>query len=153
MLQQLNEKDNNNKDHDDEMASDFKVLSADTLSGKIIMQPQQAYLMQHNKKQLSSDNTLKKPPSITTTRQLSMSNLSLDMQTRITTKETSYSFIWIDDHYKSVSNLDQFGQEKSLLKKESFSTRGFCNVFTICFIMAIILFLFLYPFITMFLNK
>ncbi|KAI8367104.1 hypothetical protein BD560DRAFT_400119 [Blakeslea trispora] len=154
MAQQLNEKDNDN--HNDEISSDIRHGSASSsYTGKALMQPKQAYLT-HNKKESSDEKILRKHASITTTRQISMSTLSLDVQPQIITKEASYSFIWIDDHYKSISNLDQLGQEKSLSKKASqtsFSARGLCNVFTICFILAIILLLFLYPFITMFLNK
>lgn len=81
----------------------------------------------------------------------SMSNIDLGMHTippRIITKDASYSFIWIDDHYKDLSKLS----EEQHLKQEKIwtkvSKRGCCNLFTILFIISIILFLFLYPFIT-----
>ncbi|KAI8379919.1 hypothetical protein EDC96DRAFT_492308, partial [Choanephora cucurbitarum] len=154
MAQSLNEKDNNN--HNDEISSDTRHCSvSNSYRGKALMQPKQVYLTQ-NKKESPDEKVLRKHASITTTRQISMSTLSLDVQPQIITKDASYSFIWIDDHYKSISNLDQLGQEKSLSKKKSsqtkLSARGLCNLFTICFILAIILLLFLYPFITMFLN-
>lgn len=78
---------------------------------------------------------------------------SLIMHPRIITKDASYSFIWIDDHIKTLSNYNNLLEEENCSKKKELSKRGFCNLFTIFFIFSIILFLFVYPFITVFYNK
>lgn len=79
-----------------------------------------------------------------------MSKSSIDMHPRIITKDASYSFIWIDDHIKTLSNYNTLLEDKHKGKKKELSKRGFCNLFTIFFIFSIILFLFIYPFITVF---
>lgn len=134
-----------------------------------IKQPEKVVL-RHNMQCLSSsDNirraaTIKRQPS-------SMSNIGLlvheKIPPRILTKDASYSFIWIDDHFSDDHFSDEQGNKLSctatsshdlLLKEEKKSklllfrptTRGFCNLFTIVFIILIILFLFLYPFITLY---
>lgn len=114
-------------------------------------------------KHSDTDITLVEPPKIhnmhsssdtnlsAATRQASsMSNIDLGMHTippRIITKDASYSFIWIDDHYKNLSKLETISHDRNKISSKV-SKRGFCNLFTIIFIISIILFLFLYPFIT-----
>jgi hypothetical protein len=102
-----------------------------------IMQPEPVYLQQ----QQQSDEWA------ATRQRTTMSNVGLAIHPRIITKDASCSFIWIDDHYSDL-NL----KEPDRLKMRQFSSRGFCNLFTILFIISIILFLFIYPFITMFLK-
>ncbi|KAL9558842.1 hypothetical protein MBANPS3_000704 [Mucor bainieri] len=79
------------------------------------------------------------------------SDLILEMHPRIITKDASYSFIWIDDQYKNVETSDTaVAAAAASAKRHFFHARGFCNLFTILFIIAIILFLFIYPFATFF---
>ncbi|GAN00777.1 hypothetical protein MAM1_0002c00201 [Mucor ambiguus] len=100
----------------------------------------------------SSDFMYNKSAATISTRQLGcMSNYSLEMHPRIITKDASYSFIWIDDQYKNVETSDTAAAAAAAsAKRYFFHTRGFCNLFTILFIIAIILFLFIYPFATFF---
>ncbi|CAO3629708.1 unnamed protein product [Mucor fragilis] len=74
------------------------------------------------------------------------SDFILEMHPRIIAKDASYSFIWIDDQYKNIETSDT----AATAKRHFFHMRGFCNLFTILFIIAIILFLFVYPFATFF---
>ncbi|EPB84712.1 hypothetical protein HMPREF1544_08511 [Mucor circinelloides 1006PhL] len=76
------------------------------------------------------------------------SDFILEMHPRIITKDASYSFIWIDDQYKNIETSDTAAAATA--KRHFFHARGFCNLFTILFIIAIILFLFIYPFATFF---
>ncbi|OAD02893.1 hypothetical protein MUCCIDRAFT_109740 [Mucor lusitanicus CBS 277.49] len=78
------------------------------------------------------------------------SDFILEMHPRIITKDASYSFIWIDDQYKNIETSDTAAAAAASGKRHFFHTRGFCNLFTILFIIAIILFLFIYPFATFF---
>lgn len=97
----------------------------------------------------SSDFMSNKSAATISTRQLGcMSNYSLEMHPRIITKDASYSFIWIDDQYKNIETSDTAAAATA--KRHFFHARGFCNLFTILFIIAIILFLFIYPFATFF---
>ncbi|KAF1797516.1 hypothetical protein FB192DRAFT_1400261 [Mucor lusitanicus] len=99
----------------------------------------------------SSDFMYNKSAATISTRQLGcMSNYSLEMHPRIITKDASYSFIWIDDQYKNIETSDTAAAAAASGKRHFFHTRGFCNLFTILFIIAIILFLFIYPFATFF---
>ncbi|CEP13958.1 hypothetical protein [Parasitella parasitica] len=98
----------------------------------------------------SPDFMYNKSAATISTRQLGcMSNYSLEMHPRIMTKDASYSFIWIDDQYQNIETLPPVDMTATT-KKRYFHTRGFCNLFTILFIIAIILFLFIYPFATFF---
>ncbi|KAK4516752.1 uncharacterized protein ATC70_011730 [Mucor velutinosus] len=97
----------------------------------------------------SSDFMYNKSAATISTRQLGcMSNYSLEMHPRIITKDASYSFIWLDEQYKNIETSDMAAAATA--KRHFFHTRGFCNLFTILFIIAIILFLFIYPFATFF---
>jgi hypothetical protein len=140
--------DNNNKHTIKNSDTEITIIATEeaaTIEEKEkVMHPEPVYL-QHQQQQQSDDflSAATRQPAIMN----SMSNIGLEMHPRIIAKDASCSFIWIDDHYKDLSNV----KEPLILKRHhQFSSRGFCNLFTIFFIISIILFLFIYPFITMF---
>lgn len=141
--------DNNNnpitiKHSDTDITIIEQTIDEDIIEEKNTKIPEPVYMHK------SSDFLYNKSAATISTRQLGcMSDYSLEMHPRIITKDASYSFIWIDDQYKNIETLPPL-ETAATTKKHFFHTRGFCNLFTILFIIAIILFLFIYPFATFF---
>ncbi|KAG2196123.1 hypothetical protein INT46_005320 [Mucor plumbeus] len=148
MVQDNNNNSNTIKHTDTEITIIVKTIDEDVIEEKDTKVPEPEPVYTHK----SSDFMYNKSAATISSRQLGcMSNYNLEMHPRIITKDASYSFIWIDDQYKNIETLPPM-ETATTTKRHFFHTRGFCNLFTILFILAIILFLFIYPFATFFLK-
>lgn len=141
MVQDNNNNENTTLAHSD---TEITVIGGQAMAEE---QEQKTHVPEPVYMHTSSDFMYNKSAATISTRQLGcMSNYSLEMHPRIIAKDASYSFIWIDDQYKNIETSDT----AATAKRHFFHMRGFCNLFTILFIIAIILFLFVYPFATFF---